>query len=241
MSIGAVAARVVGSALLVESGALAIAAAYLRWWPACRPFDFETPECVHLQDDDYDYILVAHSWVPVGDSAPVGAVSLVLLALAVLVVTPVLVGGRWRWLAWSLSPVLAVSVLIPAAATWLSVRSGVPAAVPGELQAWWVWVWGWPGMLLVLAVASAVADQRMWWRLLVVGCLAVTSPWGEFFIAPIVMHYSPAGDLMPWTGAVSGAALLVAGVALWPATWPPAVRDVSNSSRVVAVHPTPTT
>ena len=154
MRIGAVIVRVVASALLVGSGVLSIAAAYQRWWPACKPFDFEQQNCLKVQGNQYDYVMPDSPWVPVGNSASLAAVGLFLLGLAVLVV-PLLMGRRNRLLTWSLCVAMSFIVLFAAADTWAS-REGVPAMLPGDSAVFLFWFLGWPEALLALAVLSAL-------------------------------------------------------------------------------------
>ncbi|WP_166392045.1 hypothetical protein [Nocardioides ochotonae] len=75
--------RAVVSLLLAVSGLLAVAGARERWWPACRPGDFDTPRCLALQDDRYDFTAMPESWVPVGQAAELAGAAYAALALAV--------------------------------------------------------------------------------------------------------------------------------------------------------------
>src|SRR5688572_7641692 len=82
--------RAVVAALLVCAGALCVAAAAQRWWPACKPGDFDAVACIERQDHLYDYVAPTAPWVPIGDAAQFAGVALVLLALG-LALLP------WSW------------------------------------------------------------------------------------------------------------------------------------------------
>jgi hypothetical protein len=234
MPIGAVIVRVVASALLVGSGVLSIAGAYQRWWPACMPFDFDHPDCVKLQDSLYDYVMPSPPWVPMGTAASLAAVGLLLLGMAMLTM-PLLMGRRYRLVTWGLCVGMALLPLFAAAGTWLSARAGAPVVLDGHWPAYFIWVWGWPAALFVLALVSilTVAPRQSAWRLLVFGCLAFSAPLVEFFGASLVMLYSPS-DTTPWTGAVTGFALIIAGIALWPAFAQPAAGDEDHQDSGMA-------
>ena len=48
--------RAAVSALLAGAGVLRVAAAAQRWWPACKPGDFDADACIKVQDHLYDYL-----------------------------------------------------------------------------------------------------------------------------------------------------------------------------------------
>ena len=52
--------------LLVLAAGLWAAAAFERWWPACRPGQLASQGCVLLQDHRYDYVAPSAPWEPVG-------------------------------------------------------------------------------------------------------------------------------------------------------------------------------
>ena len=225
--------RGAGSALLVSAGVMSIAAASERWWPACRPFGFDHPDCYRLQRDWYDYVAPAEPWVPVGDAAALAAVSLLLQALAVLVVVPALFDRKYRLLAGGVGLAMSVNLLFPAAATWLSAEEGRAVDIPGLSTAMWFWIWGWPIIAFTAIVALSIftpLGRRDGLRLLVIACLVATAPLVEyFFVMPFFTLYTPY-DTTPWTGAVSGVLLVVAGLAFWLAMRPSAWSDELRES-----------
>jgi hypothetical protein len=98
-----------------------------------------------------------------------------------------------------------------------------------------IWIWGWPAALFVLALVSilTVAPRQSAWRLLVIGCLAFSAPLVAYIGASLVMFYT-SYDTTPWTGAVTGFALIIAGIALWPAFAQPATSDEDHQDSGMA-------
>ena len=142
---------------------------------------------------------------------------MVVLALGVAVLP-------WLWR--PVRPLLCIAVAVPAGAavlvgvvTW---RAGLTReVVSGEvLPLILVWSFGLP-----LALAAAVAfsiDGRTprrttRWRVAVAVLVSAATPLVEVMFGPLLVGYW-SHDSTPWTGAVSGALLVVAACAAWPAT-----------------------
>lgn len=209
--------RTVVPVLVVGSGVLMIVSARERWWPACRLRNFEAPDCLRLQDHQYDFMAPAQPWVPVGAAAQVGAGALLLLGLALLFL-PWLLGGDPRpAVTLPLGALLAAAMLAIAVATGWSGFSGRVFEVPGLVCAYWLWVVT-PIALVVTVFCSERTDPSpgIPWRLVVAVLISASAPLGEFFIASALLGSSY--DTTPWSEAVSGTFLVAAGLALWPAT-----------------------
>lgn len=202
--------------LLSGSGVLMIMASRDRWWPVCRLGDFDAPDCLTLQDHRYDFLAPTEPWVPVGAAAQVGAGSMVLLSLALLLL-PWLLGVAHRpAVRLFVGAVLAAPLLTLAVMTGRSGLSGRVVEGLGLEWVYWLWILT-PIALLHMVFASQNADPRpgMAGRLLVVGLVSASTPLGEFFIAGALLGASY--DTTPWSEAVSGVFLVAAGLALWPA------------------------
>ena len=81
MSIGWPHARTAVSWLLAGSGIASIAAARERWWPACPWGEFDSTQCLIVQDDSYGSL--ARPWLETGYTAELQALSIALLGLAI--------------------------------------------------------------------------------------------------------------------------------------------------------------
>lgn len=216
--------------LLSGSGVLMIMAARERWWPACRLGDFDAPDCLTLQDHQYDFLLPSEPWVPIGAAAQVGAAALVLLSLALLFLPWLLAGPHRPAVTLTLGAVLAATMLTIAVTTGRSGLSGRVVEVPG--LAWVVWLWLLaPCALFIAWIVGEVGESRPGtrWRLAVVVLVSASTPFGEFFFASALLGYL-SYDTTPWSEAVSGVCLVAAGLALWPAIRArPAARIAVNS------------
>lgn len=210
--------RAVVPVLLIGSGALMIVAARERWWPACRPGDFDAPDCMRLQDHQYDFIAPTQPWVPVGAAAQVGAGSLLLLSFALLFLPSLLGGDHRPAVTLPLGALLAATMLALAVMTGRSGFSGQAVEGPGLEWVYWLWILS-PVALFGTWISNETADSRPGtpWRLWVVVFVSASTPLGEFFLAPMLLGYG-SYDTTPWSQAVSGAFLVAAGLALWPAT-----------------------
>lgn len=203
--------------LLIGSGVLMIVSARERWWPACRLGDFDAPDCITRQDHLYDFLPPTQPWIPVGAAAEIGAGALLLLGLALLFL-PWLLGGNHRAaLTLPLGALLAATMLAVAVMTGRSGFSGRVVEGPGLQWVFWLWILS-PVALFVTWISSETADPRPGtpWRLWVVVFVSASTPFGEFFLAPVLLGYG-SYDTTPWSEAVSGVFLVAAGFALWPA------------------------
>lgn len=211
-----------GSALLVSSGILATAAAAQRWWPACVPGAFDDGGCPRLQDHAHDLVIPTAPWAPVGSAAELYGVGLVVLAAAVLVLPPVLLGrAPGRLLAVS-NGLVALGILTVGVLTLLSGLSGSAVSVPGDRLAGALWVLGLPVVALA-GIVECVSTERAanGWRLGASTALLAASPIAQVIIAPVVLDYM-SHDTTPWTEAFGGVALVLAGGCLLPTRRVPA-------------------
>lgn len=201
--------RTLTALVLVASGVLLHAASWQRWAGYCAwgggP---ETPACNTRMDHLYDFLFVGDPWVPVGNAAELAGLSLLLVALALLLL-PWAVHGRRPGL--GLTVGLAVGALVVAnvgLATLQSGRAGEvvrPAMGDGAFTLW-LWV---PTSVLVWAAVGAHGWARAGVVLLVLGSPLVavlTYAIGPFDAAPWWEAY--AGDLT----ALGGLCLLAAVV-----------------------------
>jgi hypothetical protein len=130
----------------------------------------------------------------------------------------------WLWL--PRRPLVCLAVAVPALAvllvgglTWSAGLSHeIPAVeiVPAILA----WSFGMPLVLAAAAATSRDDHTAQWttrWRVVVSVLIAMATPLGEVMFAPILLGYL-SHDSTPWTGAVTGALLVTAGCAVWPAT-----------------------
>jgi hypothetical protein len=213
-------ARSATSVLLASAGVLFVAAAWQRWWPACRRGGFDTDACVQLQSHEYDYLLVAEPWTPVGHAAELAGLALLLLAGAAALLPFVLLRG-WR-LRFRL-PLAAV----PAASLALLGVQGLASGVTGRVESvplTWpaVVVWGFAvPVLLVLWVAAVLQsnpDRRTASGLVLAVVLIASTPLPVLLIlGPIAVNYV-SYDTAPWSEAVMAAPLALAALLVWPAT-----------------------
>ena len=213
--------RALVSLLLAVSGLLAIAGARERWWPVCRPGDFDSPGCLTLQDDRYDHTALPEPWVPVGHAAEIAGASYAVLAVVVALLPWLLMRTRPR-VAAATGLVLGGTALPVAAALWLSGRAGEVVDVPLVSASALTWALLWP----VAAGISVVATLRTHGggaRVLLAALLCLCSPLGQvvvgLLVAPTLLGYV-SHDTTPWTEAVTGGLLLLAALAAWPATRP---------------------
>jgi len=209
--------RAAVAALFSFAGALWVAAAAQRWWPACKRGDFDTVGCLKLQDHLYDYVAPTAPWVPVGNAAQLAGVAMALLAVGVTLLP-------WLWV--PSRPLVCLAVAVPALAvlliggsTWnagLSHEALTVGLVPTIL----VWSFGLPIALVVAATTSRdghTAQRTTRWRVVITVLIAMATPLAEVMFAPMLVGYM-SHDSTPWTGAVTGALLVTAGCAVWPAT-----------------------
>jgi hypothetical protein len=209
--------RAAVAAFISLAGALSVAAAAQRWWPACRRGDFDAVACIKAQDHLYDYVAPTAPWVPVGNAALLAGVALALLAVGVTLLP-------WLWL--PRRPLVCLVVVVPALAvlvigglTW-NAGLGQEALHVGVAPTILIWSFGLPVALAMAAVTSRddhTAQRTTRWRVGITVLIAMATPLGEAMFAPLLVGYM-SHDSTPWTGAVTGVLLVTAGFAVWPAT-----------------------
>lgn len=221
--------RAVVAASIALAGALWVAAAAQRWWPACKLGDFDAVGCLKLQDHLYDYVAPTAPWVPVGSAAQLAGVAMALLALGVTLLP-------WLWL--PSRPLVCLAVAVPALAvlliggsTWNAGLTHEALAV-GVVPTILVWSLGLPIALAMAAAASRddhTAQRTTRWRVVITVLIAMATPLAEVIFAPILVGYM-SHDSTPWTGAVTGVLLVTAGFAVWPATSAPRRPSAAQTS-----------
>ena len=192
--------------LLVASGALMYAASWQRWAGACSWPDTEGALCTGRQDHLYDFVAPSAPWEPVGEAAQLAGASLLVLALALVLLPWALTGRRPRVIS---TVVLAGAVLALAAVGVATLRSGLTGGVvqPGfpDLTLY-VWLLVTPALLVRFAVAARG------WALAAAVCLVLGTP----LVAAFSYAVGPY-DAQPWWEAISGLLTAVAGLCLWGA------------------------
>ena len=216
------------SLLLAGAGTLQVAASAQRWWPACRPGDFETAACLRLQSHTYDFVVPSAPWVPVGHASVLAGLSLLLLGLAVTGLPLLLRPGRRPVLAWLLCAVLGLSQLLAGVST---VASGLLGRAVGELGTPFVAfvLLGWPVALTLTSIlmVGRVRRPAAGWLLLIVLLTASTPAGGALHGADrhrlrVLRHHAlvrGVGRRVPAAGLAGG---LAGGV---PPSPPAGARD----------------
>lgn len=218
MRVGPVLMRVGVPALLAASGLVSIAAARERWWPACGQGGFDTRACLSLQDHQHDLVPFGEPWQPVGGSAEIYGLALLLLAVAVALLPLPLFGRRPGAATWALSVMMSLSVLVVAASTWLSGRADEVVTPPALGPAAWFWLVGWPIALSVWVVLTPGQGRpHIVWRPVALALLMMSTPLAQMLLAPMLVDYT-SHDTAPWSEAVSGSFLVGAGIAVWLAS-----------------------
>ena len=212
--------RAAVAALIALAGALSVAAAAQRWWPACKGGDFDAVGCLELQDHLYDYVAPTAPWVPVGSAAQLAGAAMVLLAVGVTLLP-------WLWL--PRRPLVCLAVAVPALAvlfigglTW-SAGLSHEATAGGMGPTILVWSFGLPVALAMAAATSRddhTPQRTTRWRVVITVLVAMATPLAEFVFGPMLVGYR-SHDSTPWTEAVTGVLLVTAGCAVWPATSAP--------------------
>lgn len=215
---GAASPRVAsGPGLLVASGALAIAASAQRWWPACRPGDFDASDCTGRQEHAYDLVIPTAPWTPVGNAAELYGVGLLLLAAAVLLLPELLLGRQPGRLLRVTTWLVALGTLVVATLTILSGVTGSAVRAPGDGVAGAMWALGLP-VLVAAGVIECVTTERRGngWRMAAAWALLLSTPIAQIIVTPTLLDYM-SNDTTPWTEAVGGVGLVLAGAALFGA------------------------
>jgi hypothetical protein len=109
--------------------------------------------------------------------------------------------------------------------TWNAGLSGEAAADSGTAPAIVVWSFGLPVALAVAASTRRndnIPQRTTRWRVVVVILITMSTPLAEALLTPMLVGYM-SHDSTPWTGAWTGAFLIAAGIAAWPATRAPRI------------------
>jgi hypothetical protein len=208
--------------LLVASGALMYAASWQRWARSCPWGVTEGGSCDGIQDHRYDFIAPSAPWEPVGDAAELAGWSLLVLALA-FVLLPWALTGRRPGLCSAVALVAAVLAL--GAVGVASLRSGrdgsVVPPVGGDLA---LLAWS----LLPPALLIRFAAGAQGWAAAAAVWLVLASP----LLAAFSYAVGPY-DSRPWWEAISGGLTVTGGLCLLVAA---AFPGVSGAARLRRTH-----
>lgn len=203
------------SILLVAAGGLSILGARERWWPACPLGGFDSGACLTIQDSRYNYLAPVYPYTPLGNASEYAGAGLLVFAVAAAILPWAVVRGR----ALHLTVVSAVLALPLVAAGVRTVGFGVQGATMTEGSGWlWVfpavgWALAWPCALLFLVVLARPETRTTVWGWVVLsGSLGLTTPIPQMFLS--IGPY----DSAPWSEATLGVFLIIAALALWPAS-----------------------
>ena len=217
--------RVGVGVLLVASGALMYAASWQRWAGACPWGDVDGALCTIRQDHLYDFLPPITPWEPVGDAAQLAGWSLLVLALAFVLLPWALTGRRPG----VVSTAALVGVVLGLAVVGIgTVRSGLAGSVVQPF-AFDVAVYVWFFVLPVVLVRFAI-DSRGWALAAAVWLILAT---------PLVAAFSYAVgpyDARPWWEAISGLLIATGGLCLLGAA---ALRSRSPTRESAAPHASP--
>lgn len=195
--------RVGAGVLLGVSGAPMCAASWQRWADACPWGEVEGALCSERQDHLYDFIAPTAPWEPVGEAAQLAGWSLLVLALA-FVLLPWALTGRLPGVTAAAALVGAVGALgVVGVATLRSGLAGsVVQPVPFDLV-----LCAWLLLPLGLLVWFAVATHG--WSLAATVCLILATPSVAAFSYAVGSY-----DARPWWEAISGLLTATAGLCL---------------------------
>ena len=195
--------RVGAGALLGTSGALMYAASWQRWASVCPWGDADGGLCSIRQDHLYDFVAPTEPWEPVGDAAQLAGWSLLVLALAFVLLPWALTGRRPGVFS---ATALVGAVLALGEVGVATLRSGLAGSVvdpiSGDLA-----LFGWALVPLVLLVGFAVAARG--WMLAATVFLVLATP----LLAAFSYAIGPY-DARPWWEGISGALTATAGLCL---------------------------
>ena len=188
--------------VLTASGGLLFAASWQRWAGAC-PWrgDRETLECTTRMDHLYDFLPPAEPWTPAGAAAQLAGASLLVLAVALLLLPWALTGRRPGRVA---GTALLATVLVVVDVGLAALRSGlagtVVSPVAGDVSVV-LWLLAPPVLFGCLGVLS-----RSWSGRAAAVLLTLASP----LVAAFSYAVGPF-DAQPWWEAVSGLLTCAAG------------------------------
>lgn len=186
--------------LLGVSGALMCAASWQRWAGACAWGQSEGGLCDTRQDDRYDFLPPRAPWEPVGVAAELGGASLLVLAVAFVLLPWALAGRRPGVVSAVASTAVVASLGVMGVAI---LRSGLAGSVVqpfGGEVAGLVWALVTPVLLVRFAMAARG------WTLAGAVSLVLSTP-----LVAVLYAIGPY-DARPWWEAVSGAFTAIAGV-----------------------------
>lgn len=229
------AARGAAALLLASSGVLMVLASVERWGPACIPAGVNSPECLAVEDDRYNFDLVSRPWTPVGHAAELYGIATLLLGLVWVVLPMLLSRGGGPVLAWVGGSLLGLTFAAQGAQTLGSGLAGEPVAesIVGPLLNIQLF-------LLPLVVIAALVKRRrpsagpslpaVATAVLLIGLIPL------YPIVHLLLYVGPY-DARAWYEANIGAALVLAALALWPATVPRTDADHLPDPAVPSVGP----
>ena len=195
--------RVGAGLLLGVSGALMYAASWQRWAGACAWADVEGALCTTRQDHLYDFVPPIAPWEPLGNAAQLAGWSLLVLALAFVLLPWALTGRRPGVVS---AAALVGTVVALGSVGVATVRSGLAGSVVPTINedlALYVWLFLPPGLLVRFAIAA-----RGWPLAATVGLVLAT---------PLVAMFTYAigpFDAQPWWEGISGLLTVTAGLCL---------------------------
>ena len=192
--------RAGAAVLLAASGALMYAASWQRWAGACPWADSEGELCTLRQDHLYDFLPPSAPWQPVGDAAQLAGWSLLVLALAFLLLPWALTGRRPGHFS---AVALVITVAAMAAVGIAMIRSGLTGSVV-TLPASDLAVYGWALIPPFLLVRWAVEARG--WAIAAAASLVLATPLVAAFSYAIGSY-----DARPWWEAISGAFTVIGG------------------------------
>ena len=195
--------RVGVGVLLSASGALMYAASWQRWAGACTWGDVEGTLCTSRQDHLYDFVAPTAPWEPVGDAAQLAGWSLLVLALAFVLLPWALTGLRPGV---GSAAALVGAVLALVAVGVATLRSGLAGSVVDPVAddlTLYVWLLVTPVLLVRFAVAARG------WALAAAVWLVLATP----LVAAFSYAVGPY-DARPWWEAISGLLTVTAGLCL---------------------------
>ncbi len=197
--------RAGAAVLLAASGALMYTASWQRWAGACPWGDVDSKLCSTRQDHLYDFVAPTAPWEPVGDAAQLAGWSLLVLALAYVLLpwAPALTGRRPGVVS---AAALVGAVLALGAVGVATLRSGLAGSVVHPISndlALYVWIFVPPALLVRFAVAARG------WPLAATIWLVLATP----LVAAFSYALGPY-DAQPWWEAISGLLTATAGLCL---------------------------
>jgi hypothetical protein len=210
-----------GAVLLVAAGAAWLWAAVQRWWPECGGQSLGSPGFNERQDHLYDYLTPTEPWVPIGSAASSAGAGCLLMAGGLLLVLPAL-ATEWSRTVAVLALATQALVVVPVGLSTLIAGLAETVHVPLLLPAAVAWAFLLP--MVFLGLGLVLVYQGAGWRdwrgpALLMGSLWLASPLVEYVL---LMFVHDSHDTPPWSGALAGVALVVAGVAAW---WVPEAPD----------------